>query len=105
MNLDISSYRTDNIKKFMIGSYAFLLPFSDWLPVKLNNLLIILLTALSLYGMFARKPYKLRILGHHYIILSSIFLIQIISFFQGGSFADIQSGVLVKLPFLFFPMI
>jgi O-antigen ligase len=95
----------DKLKSFLIGIYVFFLPLSDWSPVKVNSILIILASSVWLFEMIssvqARSTWKWKTT----LVLSAIFLTQLLSIVHGGSQQDWLSNIMVKLPFLIFPLV
>lgn len=94
----------DIFKSFLIYLYVFFLPLSDWLSIKINSFIIIIL---SFIWLLERIKYGIRIEVKHlssFFLLSGLFLIQIVSFFHGGSSEDMFSNLAIKLPFLIFPL-
>jgi O-antigen ligase len=95
----------EKLKSFLIGIYVFFLPLSDWSPVKVNSILIILASSVWLFEMIssvqARSTWKWKTT----LVLSAIFLTQLLSIVHGGSQQDWLSNIMVKLPFLIFPLV
>jgi O-antigen ligase len=93
------------LKSFLIGLYVFFLPLSDWSPVKVNNILIILAAAVWLIEMITSVLARLTWEWKRPLLLSAFFLLQLFSVFHGGSWQDLLSNLMVKLPFFLFPLI
>jgi len=97
--------RINAVKRFAYLAYAFLLPFSDWADIKWNSILLILLSGVTLIQLcFDFKRFNIFSSSQFYI-LSGIFFIQLLSLFQSGDYRSIESGLMIKLPFLLFPFI
>jgi len=104
MKYDFLSIKMYDFRRFLLFAYAFLLPFTDWLSVKLNGIIIILLSALWLYDCCFIKQQKKKFVWNDFFILTGVFLIQLLSLLQGGATENILSSILIKLPFLLFPI-
>ena len=85
--------------------YILFLPLSDWSPVKVNNIIIILAAAVWLLEMITSVQARLTWEWKMPLILSAFFLMQFLSVLHGGSRQDWLSNLMVKLPFFLFPLI
>jgi len=95
----------DRIKSVLVYIYVFFLPLSDWLPVKICSILIMIALVLWIYDMMRSANVRKTWNGKTFPVLASIFFIQLFSFFHGGNQADLNFNLMVKLPFLLFPLI
>jgi O-antigen ligase len=94
-----------NLKKALVCFYALCLPLCDWYNIKINNLIIIILSALSLYQIFNKKHDIKRCFRIDFFILSSLFTVQILSIISQGSTSAIINALSIKLPLVLFPII
>ena len=93
------------LKAFLIGIYVFFLPLSDWSPVKVNSFLIIVAFAVWLYEMMTSSRKRSTWKGKTALVLSAIFLVQLLCIVHGGLQQEWMFNIMVKLPFLLFPLI
>ncbi|MFN9710349.1 MAG: O-antigen ligase family protein [Bacteroidota bacterium] len=100
-----NTFLNEQWKSILIYLYVFFLPVCDWLPVKINSFLIIIISLIWLTEQVRVFRGWRIIFSFEFFLLSAIFLLQLLSFFHGGSSQDIEHNLLVKLPFFIFPLV
>lgn len=95
----------EKVKSSLIYIYLFFLPLCDWLPVKVNSILIIFIVAIWLYEMMSSPKARQTWEGSGFWLLNGLFVIQLMSIIHGGSPEDQIFNFMVKLPFFLFPLI
>jgi O-antigen ligase len=95
----------ERLKLNLLFIYVFFLPLSDWSPVKLNSIILILLGVIWLYQCFRQPVDKKYYSSTDFLLLTGVFLIQLLSLFHGGVASAVEFNLTVKLPFLILPLV
>ena len=90
---------------YLLYWYAALLPFSEWLPVRLNNILLILLCGIWVAEVLLKKTSIRHLRTPVFFLLSGIFFIQLVDFLHPGDLSLAGKNIFLKLPFLLFPLV
>jgi len=105
MNPDtLISTRINSIKTRLLCTFVLLLPFSEWMSVKLNSFLVICLASLWLAEIFTDPQRSVRKYLLPSLALTGLFWTQCISLFHGGEWMYVERNFMVKLPLLFIPL-
>ncbi|MBU6157675.1 MAG: O-antigen ligase family protein [Bacteroidetes bacterium] len=95
----------ESVKINLLSIYVFFLPLSDWSPVKLNSVLLILMALIWLTQCFRQPIDKNYYSSADFLLLTGIFFIQLLSIFHGGVASAVEFNLMVKLPFLILPLV
>ena len=95
----------ERVKLKLLLLYVFFLPLSDWSPIKLNSIILIVTGIIWLYQCFKEPVEKNYYPSAEFLIPTGIFFIQFLSFFHGGTSSYIEFNLTVKLPFLILPLV